>query len=284
MHSWLLLAVLSGVIMGMWDVFKKLAMAKTPVFNVLSLYTLFSFLMVLFDYKNAMAIPMAMLPLIFLKAVLIYFCWLLAFVAIKYLPISVASPLRSLTPLFTVLFGTVFLGEQLTWVQRIGVLLIFVAYYIIGKGDSTEIVAFLKNKYLYLMILSTFLSALSGLIDKAALKTINTGQMQFWFLLMLALLYGLTHLYTSIKEHGKPVYQFDWHILIMSVLIVVSDRFYFTAVEMPESQLSVVMPLKFISVAVSVVVGGLLFKEENLKTKMVGVSQLLFGIVLVFMG
>ncbi len=282
--SWLMITIISGVFMGIWDVFKKVATAKASVLNVLALYSLFSFGMLLYDYKNALAIELTLLPLIALKTAIIFVTWTLSFTAIKHLPISLASPLRSLTPMFTIVLGIVFLHERLDLLQSLGIGIILVAYYVIGKVSGGEVTGIFRNKFLYLLVISTFLSALSGLMDKVILRSANSGQLQFWFMFMLAVSYGVAHTISSLKHHKKVVVQFNWSIVWMSLFIVVADRLYFMAMSMPGSQLSIIMPIRYISVIVSVIVGGIIFKEDNLKTKLIGVTQLLLGISLVFAG
>lgn len=112
------------------------------------------------------------------------------------------------------------------------------------------------------MAASMFLSATSALIDKVALKSSNTGQMQFWFSLFLSILY---------------------YVILMSVLLVASDRIYYYAVKIPESQISIILPLRKISVLVSAIIGGILFKEKNLKAKFGSICLLIAGIALIFM-
>jgi uncharacterized membrane protein len=68
----------------------------------------------------------------------------------------------------------------------------------------------------------------------------------------------------------------------MSLLLVVSDRLYFTAVNIPASQISIIMPLRKISIFVSVVVGGFIFKEKNLKRKFWCICLLVLGIAFLF--
>ena len=284
MGMWLFLALMSGVVLGIFDIFKKLATQKVSVLNVLALYAMFSFLLLMYGYKNAMSVDVTVLPLVFLKAVIIYFSWILGFVAFKHLPISVASPFKTVTPLVTILLGITFLGENLSILQGLGFLIIIMGYYIIGRTGGSEIKEFIKNKYLYLLVISAILSAFSGLIDKIALKSINAGQMQFWFMLFLTIMYGLTFGVSSYREHKKIVVKFDVAILMASLTIVLSDRLYFMAVAMPQSQLSVIMPIRFVSVFVSAIIGGFIFREENLRGKFLGISNLLVGIMLIFFG
>jgi uncharacterized membrane protein len=284
MHSWLVLALVSGIVLGFFDIFRKMATQKVSLINVLAFYSMFSFLLLAYDYKNALNMDFSIFPMIFLKAVIIYFCWILGFLAFKHLPISIVSPLKTLTPLFTIIFGITLLGESLSLLQGIGFIIIIAAYYMLGKNGKNEIKGFLKNKYLYLMVLSAFLSSLSGLIDKIALKTINSGQMQFWFMFLLMIFYTTTFFVTSYREHKRIVIGFDYTILLTSLAIVLSDRLYFIAVAMPTSQISVIMPIRFISVFISVILGGIIFKEQNLGGKMLGICNMLIGVLLIFLG
>ncbi len=284
MHYWLLFALLSGIILGFFDIFKKMATQKLSVINVLSFYSLLSFLLLAYDYKNAFSIDFQWFPIIVLKSVIIYFCWILGFVAFKYLPISLVSPLKTLTPLFTLIFGVLLLGESLSFLQVLGFAIILGAYYFIGKSGTHDLLAFLKNKYLYLMLLSAFLSALSGLIDKVALRHINAGQMQFWFMFLLTIFYTLTFFITSYRKQQRFVPGFHYTILLTSLAIVLSDRLYFMAVAMPQSQISVIMPIRFVSVFVSVILGGYIFKESHLRGKLIGTCNMLIGVILIFLG
>ena len=284
MYTWFLFALISGIILGFFDIFRKMATQKVSVINVLAFYSMFSFLLLIYDYKNALSMDFSMFPIIFLKSIIIYFSWILSFLAFKHLPISLVSPLKTLTPLFTIIFGITLLNEHFSLLQVIGFFTIIGAYVFIGKKGTSEIKNFIKSKYLYLMILSAFLSSLSGLIDKIALKKVNSGQMQFWFMFLLTLFYFITFIISSYKEHRRLVINFDFSIILASVAIVLSDRLYFMAVAIPTSQISVIMPIRFISVFVSVILGGLIFKEQNLQGKLFGVFNMLIGVVLIFIG
>ena len=284
MVIWFVLTLISGMILGVYDIFKKLATERIGVLNVLAIYSTFSFIFVSYEYKNALSMDFSIMPILILKSVIIYFCWILGFQAFKHLPISVVSPFRTLTPLFSIIFGITLLGEQFHMLQGIGFIVILSSYYLIGKNDGSNIKEFLKNKYLYLIILSSFLSAISGLIDKVVLKTINVGQMQFWFMFLLMVLFNLTYVGMKMRNPSEIKMQFDKYALFASMALVISDRLYFTAVAVPSSLLSVIMPIRFISVFISVLVGGFIFKERNLKGKLIGIISMLLGIGMIFAG
>jgi uncharacterized membrane protein len=54
--------------------------------------------------------------------------------------------------------------------------------------------------------------------------------------------------------------------------------------KIPESQLSIVSPLRKISIVVSVLLGGIIFKEKNIIRKTFAVIVLMAGIIVLFMG
>lgn len=281
---WLWMSLISGVLLGFYEIFTKKALSKASLLNVLALYTLCSFLLVSFEIRNALNISFPYLCLIFLKSLIIFFSWLLGFLALRNIPISIYSPFTTLVPVFTVVLGVAVLGERLVFWQSFGVFLILIAYYFINKTGSKETGNLMFNKYFYLVVGSTFLSAISAMIDKIALKSINIGQMQFWFCFFLTLLYFGAWFFTGIKEHQKLTFKFNYFIVLMSIFLVVSDRIYFHAVNAVSSQIAIILPVRRSSVLVSAIAGGIIFREKNLRAKFWCVCLVIAGIVIVFVG
>lgn len=286
MHAWLWMTLISGVLLGFYDIFKKKALKDNSVFGVLALYSFFSFLIVSFEFSRAFRITRLDFAVIMLKSVIIFASWTMGFIAIKHMPISIITPFGTLSPLFSIVLGIAILQERLGYLQLLGIMVILVSYYFIGKAGKSEIAGLFKNKYLYLMAGSALLSATSALIDKIALKQITSGQMQFWFCFFLTVFYLLALLISGrMTGEEKPLkLKFSVYILLMSILIVLSDRIYFEAVKMPLSQISIVMPLRKISVFVSAIIGGIIFKEKNIRAKLACVLLLVAGITIAFIG
>lgn len=284
MVLWLWLTIVSGALLGLYDIAKKKALESSPLFCVLALYSLFNLLFVGYEFPGAIHIDGLSLGIIFIKSLVIFVSWILGFVAIKGLPISIITPFGTLSPLFTVIMGVTVLGERLGWVQVAGLGLIFASYYFIGKIGTIEITGLFKNRNLYFMAAAMFLSACSALIDKVVLKRVTTGQMQFWFSLFVAGLYLAALAAMRWKDPEKALIKFNWYIPLMSLLLVVSDRIYFTAVKIPDSAISIIMPLRKISIIVSAIIGGILFKEKNLRAKFACICILLVGIAVEFAG
>lgn len=284
MYSWLYMVIISGILLGLWDLTKKKVLKNISVLNVLFLYSLFCFIFISFEFSNAIQVTPHFIIVIFIKCLIVFFAWGLSFTAIKYLPISVIAPFDTLNPLFSIILGIFILNERLGIIQAVGITIMLISYYFISKVGSKEVVNILKNKYFYFMICSALLNAVSATIDKIALRKINSGQMQFWFSLFMTLLYFSALLLNAFKTKENLKLKFNFYIPLMSLLLLVSDRIYFNAVNVPTSQISIIMPVRKISIFVSVIIGGLLFKEKNIKEKFWCICLLVIGIILVFMG
>lgn len=284
MYSWLYMVIISGILLGFWDLTKKKALKSISVLNVLSLYSLFCFIFISFEFKNAIQVTPYLIFVIFIKCIIVFFSWGLSFTAIKHLPISVIAPFDTLNPLFSIILGIIILNERLGIVQAVGIAIMLISYYFISRVGSKEVVNILKNKYFYFMIFSALLNAVSATIDKIALKKINSGQMQFWFSFFMTVLYLAALLFNYLKDKENFKLKFNFYIPLMSLLLLVSDRIYFNAVNIPSSQISIIMPVRKISIFVSVIIGGLIFKEKNIREKFWYICILVTGIILVFMG
>ncbi|AAK79944.1 putative membrane protein [Clostridium acetobutylicum] len=282
MYSWIWMVILSGILLGFWDITKKKAFEKNSVLTVLAFYSFFAFLLVSFEFHNAINIKGDKLLIILIKTFIVFISWALSFSAIKKLPISVITPFDTLNPMFSVIFGIFILNEKLYLLQYIGIGIMLISYYFIGRVGSSEVINIFKNKYFYFMISAAVLNAVSATIDKIALKSINAGQMQFWFCFFMFLFNGLTMLYFRVSSKDKSKIKIDFYVPFMSLILIVSDRIYFTALNIPSSQISIVMPLRKISIIVSAVVGGIIFKEKNLKRKFGYICLLIFGIIFLF--
>lgn len=281
MYVWLWMSLASGILYGFYDIFKKKSLEKNSVFDVLALYSLCSFIIVSYEIFNAINIGYYGLLLILLKSFIIFISWIFSFMAIKNMPISIITPFGTASPMFSIILGILVLNEKLGFFQALGILIILVSYYLIGRSGSSEITGLFKNKYFYFMVGSTFLSALSALIDKIVLKTVNPGQMQFWFSLFTTILYFAVMIYIRKKDKTIRAIQFNPYILLMSIAMVFSDRIYYNAVNIPLSQISIIIPLRKISVFVSAIIGGVVFKERNLKQKFLYICLLIVGIAVV---
>ena len=86
--TWILLTLVYGLLKGGREIAKKKSMNKNTVMEVLLIYTLIGFLMVVPRAPHAMGLSPEYYGLIAIKSFVIFLAWILSFRALKHLPVS----------------------------------------------------------------------------------------------------------------------------------------------------------------------------------------------------
>ena len=126
---------------------------------------------------------------------------------------------------------------------------------------------------------SCLFTAVSGLLDKILMKDINSSQLQFWYLLFLALMYLVFIILTRTPIHMGSILKNYW-IWILSILIVVADRALFLANGIEGSKVTIMTLLKQSGCVVTILAGRFLFREKNTGHKLVCAAIIIIGIVI----
>lgn len=282
--DWILLTLLYGVLKGVRDVVKKESLKKSTVVEVLFFYTLFAFLFCIPASKDIGGIDVRFLPLIFVKAFVIFIAWILSFKAIKDLPLSVYGILDLSRVLFATVLGLVVLKEPSTLNQIIGLVLVsggllLLRFGGVGKGREKENV---KPVMVALALLSCGLNAISGFLDKVLTKDVTASQLQFYYMLFLTLLYLIYMLFSKTKVDVKGSVKNYW-IWILAILFVIADKSLFLANAVPDSKITIMTLIKQAGCVVSLAAGKFLYHEKNMLHKCICTAIIVAGIVVAVM-
>lgn len=280
---WMWLVLLYGLIKGAREIVKKKSLQYSSVAEVLFFYTLFAFLMVLPDCKNAMGISVHMLGWIFLKSLIIFCAWILSFKAIKKMPISLYGVLDLSRVLFATLLGSVALNEVMSTNQIIGLILVAMGLLLLKvhiplkKTDKDE-----KDKVKPIIVifslLSCMLNALSGLLDKILMRDLNSSQLQFFYMLFLVLLYGLYMWIGKEEVNLKKAVKNPW-IWLLALLFVIADRALFLANADPESKITIMTLIKQSGCIVTLAAGKWIYHEKHVLHRALCTVLVVVGIV-----
>lgn len=267
-----------GLIKGVREIVKKKSLQKSTVMEVLFFYTLFGFLMLLPDVKEAAGVPLDQMGWIALKSFIIFLAWIASFHAIEKIPISIYGILDLSRVLFATLLGVIVLQEMLEKNQIIGLLLVAGGLLMLRLKKAKE-PENTGTVYVLLAFASCLLNALSGLMDKLITKTVTSGQLQFWYMLFLVLFYGIYLLLSRTKVRWKEAVKNYW-IWILSILFIVADRALFIANAIPESRVTVMTLVKQSGCIVTILAGKLFFHEKNIGYKLICAAVIIAGIVI----
>lgn len=295
---WMYLGLLAALFLGLHNLCKKHAVQGNEVFPVL-LGTILAGFMVFVPffigsiyYPDATkelgffieTIPLKTHGFIFIKSMIMASSWVLAYQALKHLPITIVAPIRSAGPFFTFIGAIIIYKESPNFLQWIGFFVIILSVLLYSKIGKKEGIIFKRNKWIFAIIGATFLGALSGLYDKFLVQTLalNPQTLQFWFCFytILILLFILSITWFPYPEKRKA-FKFRWTIIGVGILLQTADYFYFTALQDPDALIMLLSAIKRSQLIIAVVVGGLLFKEQNKRKKLVPLFGILLGVFLI---
>ena len=296
--SWVLLAVLSAVFLGLYDVAKKASVQDNAVLVVLFACSACGLAIFLPLGVLSLAAPgwaqdhgvfLASLSwqahlLVIAKAAIVTLSWVLTFFALKHLPISLASPVRASAPLFTLLGAVLLFGERPSGRQGLGIAVILFAYWTFSLIGRTEGIHFSRNGWVWSLFLGTLVGAASGLYDKHLLQTAHLPAlaMQFWFTVYNTLIQGLivVLLWWPNRVRHTP-FKWRWSIAAVGALLLLADALYFRALTVPGALVSVISTVRRTNVVLSFAVGAVLFGEHNRLRKSLALLGVLAGIFLI---
>ena len=295
---WMYLGLLAALFLGLHNLCKKHAVQGNEVFPVLLGTITSGFLLILPffigsiyfpEYTKELGFYITRIPwethgYIFIKSMIMAASWILAYQALKHLPITIVTPIRSAGPFFTFIGAIFIYKEAPNFLQWIGFFLIIFSVMLYSKIGKKEGINFKRNKWIFAIIGATFLGASSGLYDKFLIQnlTLNPQTLQFWFCwyTIIILLVILSITWFPYKEKRKA-FKWRWTIVAVGVLLQAADYFYFKALQDPDALIMLLSAIKRSQLIIAVVIGGLVFKDQNKRKKMVPLFGILIGIFLI---
>jgi len=273
---WVIFVVIYSFLKGSRDGMKKAALKKSSSTEILFFYTVLGFLFTLPFSEGALQTPPIFIFWSFIKAGVVSIAWLFAMWALKEMTVSLYGIMDLSRVVFSTLLGILVLGEHMTWAKGIGLVLVIVGLLLVNLKKSTNAKG-VTALTLIAALLNCFFNAVSGTMDKILMKDMTSSQLQFWFMLFSALIYGVILLIKREKISVKSIKTNYW-IPLMSLSLVVGDRLLFEANADPESQVTLMTIIKQSSVFVTVLTGWLCFKEKHILYKLMCTAIVLAGI------
>lgn len=302
---WLILAFLSAALLGCYDSLKKDALKSNAVIPVLFLNTLFSslifipFIILSGNTKlldNTIFLVASggweMHQYILLKALIVLSSWILGYFGMKHLPLTIVGPINATRPVMVLVGALLVFGERLNVWQWIGVTLAILSFFLLSHSGKKEGIDFKHDHYIYMIVGSAALGAISGLYDKYLMAPVGAGgvgldrmMVQSWYniyqcgmmLAMLVLLWWPKHKETT-------PFHWSWSIIGVSIFLSTADFVYFYSLSLPDAMISIVSMVRRSSVIVSFLFGAMLFHEKNLKAKTLDLLLVLLGMIFLYIG
>jgi uncharacterized membrane protein len=79
----------------------------------------------------------------------------------------------------------------------------------------------------------------------------------------------------------REAFKWRWSIPLVGILLILADYFYFRALQDPEALIMLLSAIKRSQIIIAVVIGGLIFKEQNKRKKLVPLIGIMCGVFLI---
>lgn len=301
---WIAFALLSALLLGFYDVSKKISLKDNAIIPVLFLNTLFcSLLFVPFIALSGNAIgsdaflyvPQTSLHeqvFIMLKAVIVLSSWILGYKAIKHLPLTIVGPINATRPVMVLMGALLLYGERLNLWQWAGVALSIVSFFMLSRSGRKEGIKFSHNKWIVFLIAAAVLGACSGLYDRLILAPVSEGglglhrmtvQAYYNFYQCILMFVAMLTMWLP-KRHSSTPLKWHWAIPVISIFLSAADLAYFYALTKPDAMISVVSMIRRGSVVVSFCIGAIFLHEKNLRSKLTDVILILLSMLMLYLG
>lgn len=202
--------------------------------------------------------------------------------ALHVSPISLSVPFLSFTPLFMVLTGTLVLGELPGLLGTAGIVFIACGSYLIHLDRNTTGVlapfaAIARERGSRIMVLVAFLFSFAAVIGKKAMLHSSPLFFSFFFFAVFnVLMLGI--LFLSGKVRWNIVVFQGWKRgMVLGCLLAVHIAGHALAISMITA--AYMIAVKRTSIFFTVLLGGLLFKEDQLAKRLMGTLLMVLGVI-----
>ena len=223
--------------------------------------------------------------MVILKAFIVLSSWICGYFGLKHLPLTIVGPINATRPVMVLVGALLFFGEKLNIYQWIGVMLALLSIFLMSRAGKKEDIDFKSNKWIWCLGLATIMGAVSGLYDKFIMKSLSPMFVQSWFnfyqMIIMTIICGLIWFPS---RHKTTPFIWRWSIPLISIFICIGDFAYFTSLSEPESMISVVSLVRRSSVIISFICGVVIFKERNIKAKILDLALILLGMAFIWIG
>jgi bacterial/archaeal transporter family protein len=295
---WIYLGIISAIFLGMYDVSRKHALRQNAVLPVLFCAVVCGALFVtpiilLSRYRPELLADFYVPPVpaighlhIFAKAAIVSASWALSYYAMRNLPISIASPLGATGLIWTLIGAIILFHEHLSILQYSGLAMMVVSYYAFSVLGNKEGIIFYNNKWVAFIILAALLGSASAMYDKYLIQTLRYSpvSVQAWFAVYLVPVLGAILLVSKLREKkGYAEFVWRWSIPAIGGFLLTADFLYFRAISCRGSLIATISTLRASCIAVSFLVGGILFRELRLTSKAMAIMGVLAGVWLILL-
>lgn len=288
--NWFVLSLACAYFMSTSETFSKLLMRDNDEWTTGSAIILVSlpFMVPLLIGRHPLPISKDLMLLISLQIPFEVLAYYLYLKAIRMSPLSLSVPYLSFTPVFTILTAALLLGESISFQGVLGIFMVTVGAYVLNVELSAyhplaPLKAIFKSPGSQRMLLVALIWSLTSTLGKKGVQLSDPLFFGVFYMVSLALPmaaiggWRLKRNLVHVNLKGKNAL---WLALggLGTALATVTHYYAIELISVPY-----MISVKRTSLIFSVLYGGLIFKEEHIRLRLLGTSIMVSGVVILYL-
>lgn len=291
MIEWYYLSIIAAIFSATAAVLQKKVLFKEKALTFVTVLAIFNLILAIpfFFYIEAGSLNLLNLGVLFFKSFLGGMAFLLVMLGIKNLELSHALPMLVLTPGLVAFFAFIILGESISAIALLGMFLLLGGTYVLQLGEhmkpSEPFKVFFRSKGHKYIVWALVLFTITSLLDKLLLKT---------FALPLNAFMGFQHLFHAVVflvavlifgnlGDVKGAFKGNWKWIFLISAVTVIYRYAHLSAVKSASSVALALAMKRTAVFFAAVIGGRIFREHDLKKRILATLIMVLGAVLVIL-
>lgn len=279
---WIIFAFGSALFAGLTSILAKCGIKNTDSNVATALRTIivliFSWIMVFISKSQSTLYNINTKTLIFLilSGIATGASWLCYFKALQIGDVNKVTPIDKSSTILTMLMAFIFLGEEITFIKGISMILIGIGTYLMIIKKENVTVENKSNAWLIYALGSAIFASLTSILGKVGIEnidsTLGTAIRTIIVLIMAWIVVFVTKKQNTIRDIDKN----SWIFLFLSGIATGGSWLcYYRALQMGSA--SVVVPIDKLSILVTIVFSYIVFKEKLNKKSALGLLLIVIG-------
>ncbi|MBS3051913.1 MAG: EamA family transporter [Candidatus Aenigmarchaeota archaeon] len=282
---WLILSLLSAFFESVKDLFSKKSLKNIDVYTVSLSFWLFSFPIILIALliTGIPEIKPGFWPILIVIGIIGPISHVLYMKAIGSSELSIVLPVIAFTPLFLLILSPIIVGEFPNLLGFVGVILIVFGSYVLNikeksKGYLRPFKMLLTEKGPRLMLIVAFIWALGANFDKIAIKNSSP----IFYALCINIIFIIVLSILTLLKSKNPLGIMSSNLKILVPIGFFGGLGFITQmIAINMAYVSYVISIKRLSVIFGVLIGYFVFKEKNIKERLLGSIIMILGTLLI---
>lgn len=279
---WIIFAFGSALFAGLTSILAKCGIKNTDSNVATALRTIivliFSWIMVFISKSQSTLYNINTKTLIFLilSGMATGASWLCYFKALQIGDVNKVTPIDKSSTILTMLMAFIFLGEEITFIKGISMILIGIGTYLMIIKKENVTVENKSNAWLIYALGSAIFASLTSILGKVGIEnidsTLGTAIRTIVVLIMAWIVVFVSKKQNTIRDIDKN----SWIFLFLSGIATGGSWLcYYRALQMGPA--SVVVPIDKLSILVTIVFSYIVFKEKLNKKSALGLLLIVIG-------